>query len=181
MDTISCTNLVAPTKPNVNIVNWKGPFTSRRKEATHSTRQYDCVVSVSAKVFRVCTLTDSYKQSRLNHVCSCSSVASNFLYLAFTLGCALSATTSMPLVFLFIVGCVGSAQMTIAGGTVAGSIRTRATRHDDRHGRARAYRGAYCWLLHRARDWMEMDFLDYPHLRTCSPSVFMEDLFSLAL
>ncbi|KAF2642459.1 MFS general substrate transporter [Massarina eburnea CBS 473.64] len=43
----------------------------------------------------------------------------NFVYLGFTLGCALSTNTAMFLVFRFIAGCAGSAPMTIAGGTIA--------------------------------------------------------------
>ncbi|KAF2690948.1 MFS general substrate transporter [Lentithecium fluviatile CBS 122367] len=43
----------------------------------------------------------------------------NFVYLAFTLGCALSTNTEMFLLFRFIAGCAGSAPMTIAGGTIA--------------------------------------------------------------
>ncbi|KAF1960471.1 MFS general substrate transporter [Byssothecium circinans] len=43
----------------------------------------------------------------------------NFVYLAFTIGCALSTNTAMFLAFRFIAGCAGSAPMTISGGTIA--------------------------------------------------------------
>lgn len=43
----------------------------------------------------------------------------NFIFLAFTLGCALSTDTVMFLLFRFIAGCAGSAPMTIGGGTIA--------------------------------------------------------------
>jgi multidrug resistance protein len=45
--------------------------------------------------------------------------ACNLVYMAFTLGCALSTNSGMFLVFRFICGCAGSAPMTLGGGTVA--------------------------------------------------------------
>lgn len=48
--------------------------------------------------------------------------ATNSVYLAFTIGCALSTDIAMFLVFRFICGCAASAPMTIGGGTVADLI-----------------------------------------------------------
>jgi multidrug resistance protein len=45
--------------------------------------------------------------------------STNVVYLAFTLGCALSKNTAMFLVFRFICGCAGSATTTLAGATIA--------------------------------------------------------------
>lgn len=44
---------------------------------------------------------------------------SNVVYLAFTIGCALSTDTAMFLVFRFICGCAASSPMAIGGGTIA--------------------------------------------------------------
>jgi MFS family permease len=43
----------------------------------------------------------------------------NVIYLAFTIGCALSKNTAQFLVFRFISGCAASIPNTIGGGTVA--------------------------------------------------------------
>lgn len=44
---------------------------------------------------------------------------SNTVYLAFTVGCALSTNTAMFMVFRFICGCAASSPMAIGGGTIA--------------------------------------------------------------
>ncbi|KAJ6014616.1 MFS transporter [Penicillium herquei] len=44
---------------------------------------------------------------------------SNFGYIAFTIGCALSTDTAMFMVFRFICGCAASAPMVAGGGTIA--------------------------------------------------------------
>jgi len=44
---------------------------------------------------------------------------SNIFFLAFNLGCALSSSISMFIVFRFLAGCAGSAPMTVGGGTIA--------------------------------------------------------------
>jgi MFS family permease len=43
----------------------------------------------------------------------------NVVYLAFTIGCALSTDTAQFLIFRFICGCAASIPNTIGGGTVA--------------------------------------------------------------
>lgn len=45
--------------------------------------------------------------------------ATNVIFAAFTLGCALVTNTCMFLVFRFIAGCAGFAPMTIGGGNIA--------------------------------------------------------------
>lgn len=45
--------------------------------------------------------------------------AGNALYVAFTIGCAMSNNTAMFLVFRFICGCAASSPMAIGGGTIA--------------------------------------------------------------
>ena len=44
---------------------------------------------------------------------------SNILYVIFTIACAVSTNMSMLIVFRFFAGCVGSAPVTIGGGTIA--------------------------------------------------------------
>ena len=43
----------------------------------------------------------------------------NFVYIAFTIGCAFSTNVAMFLVFRIICGCAASGPMSIGGGTVA--------------------------------------------------------------
>ncbi|KAI1376643.1 MFS general substrate transporter [Hypoxylon crocopeplum] len=57
-------------------------------------------------------LSELYGRLVIYHVC-------NVIYLAFTLGCALSRNTAMFLVFRFIAGCAAAGPMTIGGGTIA--------------------------------------------------------------
>lgn len=45
--------------------------------------------------------------------------STNFIFLAFMLGCALSKDITEFLIFRFISGCAGSAPLTIGGGTLA--------------------------------------------------------------
>lgn len=44
---------------------------------------------------------------------------SNVLYVIFTIACAVSSSMSMLIVWRFLAGCVGSAPMSIGGGTIA--------------------------------------------------------------
>jgi multidrug resistance protein len=62
--------------------------------------------------FFLASLSELYGRLWLYHIC-------NFTYLAFTIGCALSTSTVMFLVFRFICGCAASGPMTIGGGTIA--------------------------------------------------------------
>jgi multidrug resistance protein len=43
----------------------------------------------------------------------------NVLYVVFTIACAVSTNMSMLIVFRFFAGCLGSAPVTIGGGTIA--------------------------------------------------------------
>jgi multidrug resistance protein len=45
--------------------------------------------------------------------------ATNILFVAFNVGCALAPTLSSLIVFQFLAGCSGSAPLTIGGGTIA--------------------------------------------------------------
>ncbi|PVI02595.1 MFS general substrate transporter [Periconia macrospinosa] len=62
--------------------------------------------------FFLASLSEIYGRLWLYHIC-------NAVYLAFTIGCALSTNTAMFLVFRFICGCAASGPMTIGGGTIA--------------------------------------------------------------
>jgi multidrug resistance protein len=62
--------------------------------------------------FFLASLSEIYGRLRLYHIC-------NAVYLAFTIGCALSTNTVMFLVFRFLCGCAASGPMTIGGGTIA--------------------------------------------------------------
>jgi hypothetical protein len=62
--------------------------------------------------FFLASLSEIYGRLWLYHIC-------NVVYLAFTIGCALSTNTAMFLVFRFICGCAASGPMTIGGGTIA--------------------------------------------------------------
>ncbi|XWW93080.1 hypothetical protein V2A60_001008 [Cordyceps javanica] len=58
------------------------------------------------------SMSELYGRLVIYHIC-------NILYMAFTIGCALSKNTAMFLVFRFICGCAASAPMTVGGGTIA--------------------------------------------------------------
>ncbi|KAF4633045.1 hypothetical protein G7Y89_g5082 [Cudoniella acicularis] len=58
------------------------------------------------------SMSEMYGRLIVYHVC-------NAVYLAFTIGCALSTNTSMFLAFRFICGCAASSPMAIGGGTIA--------------------------------------------------------------
>jgi multidrug resistance protein len=62
--------------------------------------------------FFLASLSEIYGRVWLYHIC-------NAVYLAFTIGCALSTNTAMFLVFRFLCGCAASGPMTIGGGTIA--------------------------------------------------------------
>nr|A0A2Z5XAK5.1 RecName: Full=MFS-type transporter phm3; AltName: Full=Phomasetin biosynthesis cluster protein 3 [Pyrenochaetopsis sp.]BBC43186.1 MFS transporter [Pyrenochaetopsis sp.] len=62
--------------------------------------------------FLLASLSELYGRLWLYHIC-------NLIYLAFTVGCALSTNTAMFLAFRFICGCAASGPMTIGGGTIA--------------------------------------------------------------
>lgn len=47
---------------------------------------------------------------------------SNFLFLAFTAGCALSTQTGMFVAFRLLAGCVGATPMVLGGGSIADII-----------------------------------------------------------
>ena len=51
----------------------------------------------------------------------------NAVYIAFTIGCALSTNTAMFLVFRFICGCAASSPPSMGGGTIA-DLHTEAER-----------------------------------------------------
>ncbi|KAI5865600.1 MFS general substrate transporter [Durotheca rogersii] len=57
-------------------------------------------------------LSELYGRLGMYHVC-------NVVYLAFTLGCALSNDVASFLVFRFICGCASAGPLTIGGGTIA--------------------------------------------------------------
>ncbi|KAK8147940.1 hypothetical protein G3M48_000682 [Beauveria asiatica] len=58
------------------------------------------------------SMSELYGRLIIYHLC-------NAVYLAFTVGCALSTNTAMFLVFRFICGCAASAPMVVGGGTIA--------------------------------------------------------------
>ncbi|KAL8722750.1 MAG: hypothetical protein Q9225_000811 [Loekoesia sp. 1 TL-2023] len=60
----------------------------------------------------IAPLSELYGRLAVYHTC-------NAVFLAFTIGCALSTDVGMFLVFRFITGCAGSAPLTNGGGTVA--------------------------------------------------------------
>lgn len=60
----------------------------------------------------VASLSEVYGRLIVYHV-------GNIVYLAFTIGCALSRNTAQFLIFRFICGCAASIPNTIGGGTVA--------------------------------------------------------------
>ncbi|KAF2690099.1 MFS general substrate transporter [Lentithecium fluviatile CBS 122367] len=62
--------------------------------------------------FFLASLSEMYGRLWLYHIC-------NVIYIAFTVGCALSTDAVMFLVFRFICGCAASGPMTIGGGTIA--------------------------------------------------------------
>ena len=62
--------------------------------------------------FFLAPLSETYGRLWLYHIC-------NMVYLAFTIGCALSTDTAMFLAFRFICGCAASGPMTVGGGTIA--------------------------------------------------------------
>lgn len=62
--------------------------------------------------FFVAPISEIYGRLWLYHGC-------NVVYIAFTIGCALSTNTAMFLVFRFICGCAASGPMTVGGGTIA--------------------------------------------------------------
>lgn len=63
----------------------------------------------------IAPLSEQYGRLIVYHSC-------NTVYLAFTIGCALSTDIAMFLVFRFIAGCAASGPLTIGGGTVADVI-----------------------------------------------------------
>nr|A0A089FRP6.1 RecName: Full=MFS transporter prlG; AltName: Full=Pyrrolocin biosynthesis protein G [fungal sp. NRRL 50135]AIP87507.1 putative MFS transporter [fungal sp. NRRL 50135] len=62
--------------------------------------------------FLLASMSEIYGRLIIYHIC-------NAVYIAFTIGCALSTDTAMFLVFRFICGCAASAPMAIGGGTIA--------------------------------------------------------------
>ncbi|KAI1458457.1 MFS general substrate transporter [Annulohypoxylon moriforme] len=57
-------------------------------------------------------LSELYGRLPIYYVC-------NFLYICFTLGCALSTNVGMFLAFRFLAGCSSAGPLTIGGGTIA--------------------------------------------------------------
>ena len=60
----------------------------------------------------VAPLSELYGRLILYHVC-------NFLFLVFTIACAVSTNVGMFLAFRFLCGCAGSAPLTLGGGSIA--------------------------------------------------------------
>ncbi|EJP62611.1 MFS transporter, putative [Beauveria bassiana ARSEF 2860] len=58
------------------------------------------------------SMSELYGRLVVYHTC-------NAVYMAFTIGCALSSNAAMFLVFRFICGCAASAPMVVGGGTIA--------------------------------------------------------------
>ncbi|KAK3935595.1 putative MFS transporter [Diplogelasinospora grovesii] len=58
------------------------------------------------------SMSETYGRLIVYHLC-------NAVYIAFTVGCALSTNTPMFLVFRFLCGCAASSPMAIGGGTIA--------------------------------------------------------------
>jgi len=74
------------------------------------------VVSVYALDFAfgplvIAPLSEIYGRLRLYLAC-------NILFVAFTVACVVSMNLNMLIGFRFIVGCAGSAPLTLAGGTI---------------------------------------------------------------
>ena len=63
----------------------------------------------------IAPLSELYGRLMVYHVC-------NSLFLIYTVACALSVNVGMFLTFRFLAGCVGSAPLTLGGGTVADVI-----------------------------------------------------------
>ena len=63
----------------------------------------------------VAPLSELYGRLPIYHVC-------NVLFVIFTIACAVSSNLSMLIAFRFLEGCVGSAPLTIGGGTIADMI-----------------------------------------------------------
>ncbi|RDL36000.1 putative MFS transporter [Venustampulla echinocandica] len=66
------------------------------------------------------SMSETYGRLMIYHIC-------NAVYMAFTIGCALSTDTAMFLVFRFICGCAASSPLSIGGGTIA-DLHTEAER-----------------------------------------------------
>ncbi|KAI0447628.1 putative MFS transporter [Xylaria telfairii] len=62
--------------------------------------------------FLLASMSEIYGRLYLYHIC-------NAVYIAFTIGCALSTNTAMFLVFRFICGFTASGPMVVGGGTIA--------------------------------------------------------------
>lgn len=63
----------------------------------------------------IAPLSELYGRLYIYHVC-------NLVFIAFTIGCALSKNVAMFVVFRFLTGCAGSAPLANGGGTVADVI-----------------------------------------------------------
>ncbi|MCJ1380893.1 hypothetical protein MMC17_004002 [Xylographa soralifera] len=66
------------------------------------------------------SMSETYGRLMIYHLC-------NAVYIAFTIGCALSTNTAMFLVFRFICGCAASSPLSMGGGTIA-DLHTEAER-----------------------------------------------------
>lgn len=60
----------------------------------------------------IAPLSELYGRLIIYHIC-------NAVYLAFTVGCALSTNMTMFIIFRFIAGCAGAAPLSIGGGTTS--------------------------------------------------------------
>lgn len=60
----------------------------------------------------VAPMSELYGRVYVTHVC-------NFLFLIFTIACAVSSDVSMFVVFRFFMGCFGSTPLTVGGGIIA--------------------------------------------------------------
>jgi MFS family permease len=60
----------------------------------------------------IAPLSELYGRLVIYHTC-------NVTYIGFIIGCALSKTTGIFLVFRFLAGCASSGPLTVGGGTVA--------------------------------------------------------------
>jgi MFS family permease len=65
-------------------------------------------------------MSEMYGRLPLYHSC-------NILFIIFNIGCAVSKSLNMLVVFRFFAGCVGSAPLTLGGGTIA-DLMTAAQR-----------------------------------------------------
>ena len=63
----------------------------------------------------IAPLSELYGRLHIYHAC-------NVIFIAFTIGCALSTDVAMFLAFRFLTGCAGSAPLANGGGTVADVI-----------------------------------------------------------